>query len=226
METLQKITAFLNKYRWAITLGLFVCCVMQQCTINTLRDEIHFLKDKYELTANTATPHSSPASDEVVQHDSDGFSTSSDFEERAKAKKMVWIYVAALSLCLVLVWIICAKLFSLWPFNASVKGKLWQDLNGRVVYTLTVKNRGRKDISVGNAIIEFISFKEKRKFKAPVTDFPITLSKGTAHAVNIPIQKLIEQHRELMDFKAIRMSVECNGKQKFTLPVGVKWKTA
>lgn len=216
METLAKISAFLNKYRWAITMSLFLCCVLQQCTISTLRSEISFLKNKYEEPANNelltdneaqALPLEETQADEVVANSNSGVIVS------------VMSIVLLIAIVVFLLW-----KFSIFPFGIWVSGKLWQDLTGKIVYTLKITNRGRETVNVGNAMIEFINFKEQRKFKMPVSDFPLSLTKGTSHVVNISLQKLLEQHQELLDYKMIRVSVECDGKTKKTMPLGVRWK--
>lgn len=216
METLAKISAFLNKYRWAITMSLFLCCVLQQCTISTLRSEISFLKNKYEEPANNelltdnevqALPLEETQADEVVANSNSGVIVS------------VMSIVLLIAIVVFLLW-----KFSIFPFGIWVSGKLWQDLTGKIVYTLKITNRSRETVNVGNAMIEFINFKEQRKFKMPVSDFPLSLTKGTSHVVNISLQKLLEQHQELLDYKMIRVSVECDGKTKKTMPLGVRWK--
>lgn len=216
METLAKISAFLNKYRWAITMSLFLCCVLQQCTISTLRSEISFLKNKYEEPANNelltdneaqALPLEETQADEVVANSNSGVIVS------------VMSIVLLIAIVVFLLW-----KFSIFPFGIWVSGKLWQDLTSKIVYTLKITNRGREMVNVGNAMIEFINFKEQRKFKMPVSDFPLSLTKGTSHVVNISLQKLLEQHQELLDYKMIRVSVECDGKTKKTMPLGVRWK--
>ncbi len=113
---------------------------------------------------------------------------------------------------------------SKWPFTAALSGKIWQDLRGKVIYTLTIKNRGKEAVSLNNAIIEFINVREKRTFKMPVPDFPLTLTKGTKHSANISLQRLMEQHQELTNYKMIRVGVECNGVVRHTMPLAVKWK--
>lgn len=219
MELLERVSAFLNKYRWAITMALFVCCIMQQCTISTLRSEMAFLKHKYEEPANNELLSDK---DESVVAEDQFMVDEVDSSESSHSPAILWIIVVLLiAIALFLLW-----RFSIFPFSVWVGGKLWQDLTGKIVYTLKITNRGREMASVGNAIIEFINFKETRKFKMPVSDFPLSLTKGTQHSVNISLQRLLEQHQELLDYKMIRVSVECNGKIRKTIPLGVRWKKA
>lgn len=218
MELLAKVSAFLNKYRWAITMTLFVCCIMQQCTISTLRSEMAFLKHKYEEPANNELLSDNEdayvVDDEVVVDEVENGATSSS------SSVVIWmVVVLALALIVFLLW-----KFSIFPFGIWVGGKLWQDLTGKIIYTLKISNKGRETVNVGNAMIEFINFKEQRKFKMPVSDFPLSLTKGTQHSVNISLQRLLEQHPDLLDYKMIRVSVECNGKVRKTIPLGVRWK--
>jgi len=220
METLVKISAFLNKYRWAITMALFISCIMQQCTISTLRSEISFLKHKYEEPANNEL-----LSDNQISKDEISIEEHSVVPEKTEASDVnsiiiiVIIMISLISTGIFLLW-----KFSIFPFSIWVGGKLWQDLTGKIVYTLKITNRGRETVNVGNAMIEFINFKDQRKFRMPVSDFPLSLTKGTQHTVNVSLQKLLEQNMDLLDYKMIRVSIECNGKKRRTMPLGVKWK--
>lgn len=220
MEILQKITAFFDKYRTVIMAVLALCCIMQQCTIGSLRSELKYYKNKYETPANNT-----PLTDEQTQTPTTPVVTDDSSKGGSKgmsATALLCIVGGVVAICGLGIFLLRYK--SIYPFTLSASGKIWQDPYGRVVYTLTVKNRGRKSISVTNPMIEFAKIKDKRKFRMPVTDFPMTLTEGTKHAVNIPLQKLLEQHQDLLDYKIIRVSVEGNGKTRKTLPLAVKWK--
>ncbi len=215
MEILQKISAFFNQFRWAITLALLACCIMQQCTISTLRSQLAFVKDKYENPINNIN---NEATESVSNTDTDYPTT---LETDNNTIITIVYFLIALGIILSFAWY-----KSWWPFSVWLKGKIWQDLNGRVVYTLTATNRGREAVTLNNATIEFINLREQRKFRMPVTDFPLTLTKGTTHTFSVSLQKLMEQHQELTNYKMIRVSVECNGTIRRTLPLGIRWQKA
>lgn len=231
MNFIYKLRTWLERYRWAITMALVVCVIMQHCTITTLQKELKFVRDKYEVV----TPNTSKLTSSITISDSISTQQKPEIEAEKKSEipaeettqtesqpiPYVTIIISIILLSLLL-YILYKK--GKLPFGINVNGKLWQDLNGRIVYTLTVKNKTRKDVLVENAMIEFMKIGATRKFRMPVTDFPITLSSGTSHSVNISLQKLFEQNQQLFDYKAIRTSVDCNKRLHRTLPLGVKWK--
>lgn len=224
MEILTKISAFLNRYRWAITLSLFVCCISQQCAISSLRNEIAFLRDKYEAPAANESLSDDVSSDEVVNIAAENTSAGNETAESNSNHNTLTICIIAI--VLIGAWLFVAWRRSLFPFNARISGKIWQDFSGRIVYTLTINNHGRADANIDNAMIEFININDRRKFRMPVTDFPLMLTKGTKHSVNVSLQRLFEQNPDLTNFKMIRVSVDINGKRQNTLPLGIRFKTA
>lgn len=104
------------------------------------------------------------------------------------------------------------------PFVVSVTGKMWQDLQGRVVYTLTVKNSTRKQVEISDAMVEFMDTKKRRKFRMPVKDLPMTLQKGTSHSMTVSLMNLFMNNPDLRAMKALRVLVKVDGKEKHTLP--------
>lgn len=232
MEKLLKIQAFLNKYRWAITWGLFICCIVQQCTISTLRSEVRFLKDKYTLESVAATQQRDLA--ELQEGEITVQSVESEPADISDPGDVTIRLVNSYDLVITMLWLIAggvvyfifAWFISLPPFDVKGTGQLWQELSGRIVYTLRVKNRSRKAVTVSDVVIVFRNFTEKRKFKVPVADFPLMLSKGTSHTVNISLQKLFEQHPELTKYKMVTAYFQCDGKRRGAMPLIVKWKTA
>lgn len=213
MNFIKRILAVIEQWRWTIICLLLAICFMQQHSISALQNELKFIKEKYEnptplspaIPEDVPTTYSAPADEPTPDNSTD-------------AATLIAI-VAAIGT--IVGW---SYYKSKWPFTAALSGKIWQDLSGKVIYTLTIKNRGREPIALSNATIEFINFKEKRTFKMAVPDFPLTLTKGTKHSANISLQRLMEQHLELINYKMIRVGVECNGKVRYTLPLAVKWK--
>jgi len=214
METFQKVSAYLERYRWIIVTCLFALCISQQCTISSLRSQLEFLKDKYEnpvqQSAPTTTEEQTYSEPETI-----GYTENTD-NNTGTIIGCLFIIVGTM--------ITFAWYKSRWPFTVWLKGKIWQDLNGRIVYTLTANNKGREAVTISDATIEFLNFKEQRKFKMPIADLPLTLTKGTKHTINISLQKLIGQHQELTSYKMIRVSMNCNGTIRHTIPLGVKWQ--
>ena len=229
MNFLYKFKNFLERYRWAITMALVVLVVMQHCTITTLQKELKFVRDKYEVpvaskpatatapTVSDATTYESPATSAKQQQNTDN-----EQGKGGRADNMYWAIILGAALLTSLVIILYKK--GKLPFGIHVSGKLWQDLNGRIIYTLSVRNKSRKDVLVDKAIIEFVKFRSTRKFAMPIPDLPITLSGGTSHSANISLQRLLEKDQQLLDYKVIRVSVECNERRRRTAPIGVKWK--
>ena len=231
MEILQKISLFFERYRKAITIGLVLCCFMQQCTISTLRSEIEFYRDKYGMSVqnNETSERTSDIYDENRAVEQTPISGQTENEYKGGDKSMSMTTMAIIFIGIVAVTAVLVMIFrkkSIYPFSVRVSGKLWQDLNGRVIYTLTISNKSNGSAEVDNATIEFINMKERRKFRMPVADFPLTLTKGTKHSVNISLQRLLEQHQELLEYKLIRVAVESDKKVKKTFPLGIKWKKA
>lgn len=225
MGFLFKLKNFLERYRWAITMALAVLVIMQHCTISTLQKELRFVRDKYEVPATVKTTPTDNSATNAAPQEAVRTAPPATAEEAPRGglrDNNYWAIVALVLLVGLTVFVLYRK--GKLPFGVHVSGKLWQDLNGRVVYTLSVRNRTRKDVTVEKAQIEFIRFRAKRKFTMPVPDFPITLSAGTSHSVNISLQRLLESDQTLLDFKVIRVSVECNARRRRTAPIGVKWK--
>lgn len=223
MEILQKITAFFDRYRTVIMAVLALCCIMQQCTIGTLRNELKYYKNKYEAPANNTPLSEQMNSDQGPNQTAPVLSDGSKGGSKGMSAATL-MFILGGFVVLAGAGIFLLRYKSIYPFTLSASGKIWQDPYGRVVYTLTVRNKGRKPVNVANAMIEFAKIKDRRKFRMPVADFPMTLTEGTKHSVNIPLQKLLEQHQELLDYKMIRVSVDGNGTVRKTFPLAIRWK--
>lgn len=225
---LQSFSQFFSRYRWIIISLLFIYVVAQQCTISRLRNEIEFLHSKYE----TYVPYKSDSSAmtvsgaDIMYQNPDGealiIKQHDNLNQTSDSTDSMIGWVIMIILLIVLLFFMLYR-FGFLPFSVNVSGKVWQDLNGRVIYTLQIKNGSRKAVNITNPMIEFAKVGDKRKFRMPVADFPLTLQPSTKHIVNVSLQKLIEQNQSLMDYKTIRASVDCNSRVHRTFPLVVRW---
>jgi hypothetical protein len=227
LNLFTKIANFFKRYSTAVMLCLFVCIVAQHCTIMNLRQEVAFLHDKYENYV-PFKPDSSAmgvAGADVMYQPADGEALIIKQQEaqpdNGGDSSVIW-WIVVMVILLALLGVLLYR-FGLLPFGVNVTGKVWQDLNGRIIYTLQIKNGSRKAVTVTNPIIEFGKMSEKRKFRMPVADFPLTLQASTKHVVNVSLQKLIEQNQSLLDYRTIRASVDCNNRVYRTFPLVVRW---
>lgn len=226
-DVFQKISLFVKRYSWAIMMSLFICVIAQYCTISKLRQEVDFLHQKYESYVPykpDSTALGVAGADVLYQH-ADGEALiikQTETDDATDDSSSLWIWFVVLLIFLG-VGIFMLYKQGVFPFGLSISGKVWQDLNGRIIYTLQVKNSSRKSVTVCNPTIEFSNMRNSRKFRMPVADFPLTLLPSTKHSVNISLQKLIEQHQELMEFRTIRAAVECNNRLYRTFPLVVRW---
>lgn len=173
---------------------------MQQCMISSLRSELLKVKaGEIALSENV----------DVVASEIQNTSSSS----------MGWGWIITLCILVGAVLYVLYRMGKLkLPFGVSVTGKMWQDLQGRVVYTLTVVNKSRKQVEVSDAMVEFLDMKNKRKFRMPVKDLPMTLQKGTSHSMTVSLMNLFMNNPDLRAMKALRVMVKVDGKEKHTLP--------
>ncbi|MCR5696822.1 MAG: hypothetical protein K6G73_07600 [Marinilabiliaceae bacterium] len=227
MNYLLKFSAWLKRNSTYVIWGLLICVIMQQCTISALQKEISFLQDKYTTTSPSRLSDEEIANKagEVEQSSSDSQSVKEiDVEPTHESKNSSSIVSIIISTTLLILFAyLLLWMQGLLPFCVSIKGKLWQDLTGKIVFTLSIANRTRKSQNVSNATICFIG-KNNRRFRMPVADFPLDMQPHTKHVVNVSLQRLLEQNQDLLDYKALRAEVECNGKICKTFPLVVKWK--
>lgn len=230
-QILSKIAFFLQRYRTAITAALFVCVVVQQCTISKLTQELTFVKQKYEQPilpqANESAAQQPTDTVSVQMAEKESLTTvvsTSETTDATTDKPTNWLNIIFSVLLLAAAYWLLARRLGLFPYLHHAKGRIWQDLNGRVVYTLTVKNKARTELAISDAMIEFLGFRGSRRFKVPTQDLPLTLASGTSHAIHVPLQKLLERDQQLLSYKAIRASVTANGKVLKAMPLGVRWK--
>lgn len=222
MNFLIRLKEFFDKHNRVIIIGLCLLCLVQTCTISSLRYEVEALRSAPTLPVLGADS-TAAVRDTVVVRDTTLVETpvGAVAEEDKGGGLPLWIALVAL-LAAVGVFLYQKSIF---PFTANLRGKLWQDLQGNCVYSLTVRNRGKVSVAIDDATIMFSNGGDKkRKFKMPVADFPLTLTKGTSHTVNISLQKLIIAHPELMDYRMIVVMVTANGSTRTTFPAFVKWK--
>ncbi len=213
---LEGLQRFFERYRTAIITGLLFIVIGQQCTISSLRQQVA-LREKM------------PVVQEMVDEDDfvNGNESEGDVNEvvsERQGKDWTRYQLVILVLAIVVAYWFVAKKRNLPPFMVSASGKIWQDLTGRVIFSINISNRTNENATIDSALIEFVGIRDSRKFKVPVADFPLTLTPMTKHKVNISLQKILEHDASLRDYKAIRATIMKGGKAIRTLPVGVRWK--
>lgn len=216
-EIFLKISAFVRQYIGHICWALFCVTIMQQCMISSLRSEL--LKAK----AGEVEAVGQGAVSEVPEVGVDpGSAVDSAIAVGNTNNSNMGTILVVLGILLLLSLAIVYVLYRLGkiklPFVVSVTGKMWQDLQGRVVYTLTVKNSTRKQVEISDAMVEFMDTKKRRKFRMPVKDLPMTLQKGTSHSMTVSLMNLFMNNPDLRAMKALRVLVKVDGKEKHTLP--------
>lgn len=204
-EIFLKISAFIRQYVGHICWALFCVTIMQQCMISSLRSEL--LKVKAGEIGDVPGAVESYVDPVVTVNNTND-------------SNMGWIVAGSILALLAIA--VVYLLFRLGkiklPFGVAVTGKMWQDLQGNVVYTLTVKNSTRKQVEISDAMVEFLDTKDKRKFRMPVKDLPMTLQKGTSHSITVSLMKLFMNNPDLRAKKALRVTIKVDGKEKHTLP--------
>lgn len=216
---IERLKQFVTQYRYLIIATLLGMVVLQQCHVWQMRRLSHGGAAEPQGTTEAPMLH-----DSVVEHADEPRDTTGTW--------VLWVPMAALAVLTVL--LARARRRGQDPLQdfldrfrkVSVRGRLWQDLQGRVVFTLTVSNR-KQGASVQFEVptVEFMALRSRRKFRVPAPDFPITLSGGTSHTVNVSLQRLMAAHPELLSYSVIRMTVAAdNGRTYKTRPVVVRWQ--
>ncbi|MDO4462678.1 MAG: hypothetical protein Q4C30_09370 [Bacteroidia bacterium] len=209
MDMLNRVGMFIRQYLGPICWGLFCVCIMQQCMISSLRGELLKMKAG-EIAVNDMVEGAISAIENAIP----------EVVERESSSNTGWIVTAVILLLLAVgvVYLLFRMGKIKLPFGVAVTGKMWQDLQGRVVYTLTVNNKSRKQVEISDAMVEFMDVKKKRKFRMPVKDLPLTLQKGTSHSMTVSLMNLFMNNPDLRAMKALRVLVKVDGKEKHTLP--------
>lgn len=208
---MQRVAQFVDRYHRGIIIGLLLCCVLQQCTINQLRSDRDHL-----LNSDTVV---SQLNDVVDEADDTLRDAVSDGSHQSNTGLITFVIILV-----VLLAVIGAYRFGLFSGGVTLKGTIHQDMTGRIIYSLTINNRSRKAVTVDNTQIEFRNTQQERKFRTPVPDFPLTLTARTKHTVNISLRQLLERNPDLIDYRFIRSSIECDGVRRYSIPLSVKWK--
>ena len=223
MNQLQKLSAWIKQHNTGIMWGLLFCIIVQQIVISSLQRDVRFLQEKYTVApTNVATGDSIPSQIMVNQPQ---YEEEEQYEIPGQKIRGGDIAMFVISLLLVvgLLYLLLASRGAL-PFCVSIKGKIWQDLSGKVVFTLNIANRTRKSQNIDNAMISFIG-KNSRRFRIPVNDLPLEMQPRTKHSVNVSLQRLFEQNQDLLGYKTIRAEVTANGKTIKSFPIFVKWQS-
>lgn len=217
-QIILKLKNFINQYKFTIIFTLLAIVILQICH-NSQMSKHNF---DNSITQSEQTETTNQLTDSVT-----------DYHAEPNSPNWVPILLPFLIFALFATALYMLKKRQINPLDfldifrsVSTKGRIWQDLQGRVIFTLTVKNKKRnQSIEFEQPILEFLSLKERRKFKMPLPDFPITLTGNTSHSVNISLQRILGAHPELMQFKALRMTIRSNaGKIYKTAPQLVLWK--
>lgn len=214
-EIFLKVMSFMRQYVGHICWALFCVTVMQQCMISSLKSEL--LKVKAGEIEVAAPGGTSPEPSVISGGDVDAV-VSVDNTNSTDMGTLLIVLGIILLLTFAAVYILYRVGKIKLPFVVSVTGKMWQDLQGRVVYTLTVKNGTRKQVEISDAMVEFMGTKNRRKFRMPVKDLPMTLQKGTSHSMTVSLMNLFMNNPDLRAMKALRVLVKVDGKEKHTLP--------
>lgn len=218
-DMIERIKRFVTQYRYFIIATLLGMVVLQQCHVWQMRRLSHGGAAEPQSTTEAPMLH-----DSVVDPAAEPQSTDGSW--------LLWLPVVLMAVLTVL--LARARRRGQDPLQdfldrfrkVSLRGRLWQDLQGRVVFTLTVSNR-KQGASVQFEVptVEFMALRSRRKFRVPAPDFPITLSGGTSHTVNVSLQRLMAAHPELLSYSVIRMTVAAdNGRTYKTRPVVVRWQ--
>lgn len=216
---IERLKQFVTQYRYLIIATLLAMMVLEYCHIQQMKQ-----LNPYAPAEQPCMPEPQTLSDVAVDPAAEPQSTDGSW--------LLWLPMAALAVLTVL--LARARRRGQDPLQdfldrfrkVSVRGRLWQDLQGRVVFTLTVSNR-KQGASVQFEVptVEFMALRSRRKFRVPAPDFPITLSGGTSHTVNVSLQRLMAAHPELLSYSVIRMTVAAdNGRTYKTRPVVVRWQ--
>lgn len=216
-EIFLKISAFVRQYIGHICWALFCVTIMQQCMITSLRSELLKAKaGEVEAVGQGAVSEVPEVGVEPGSAVDSAIAVGNTNNSNMGTILVVLGILILLSLAIVYVLYRLGKIKL--PFVVSVTGKMWQDLQGRVVYTLTVKNSTRKQVEISDAMVEFMDTKKRRKFRMPVKDLPMTLQKGTSHSMTVSLMNLFMNNPDLRAMKALRVLVKVDGKEKHTLP--------
>lgn len=216
-EIFLKISAFVRQYIGHICWALFCVTIMQQCMISSLRSELLKAKaGEVEAVGQGAVSEVPEVGVEPGSAVDSAIAVGNTNNSNMGTILVVLGILLLLSLAIVYVLYRLGKIKL--PFVVSVTGKMWQDLQGRVVYTLTVKNSTRKQVEISDAMVEFMDTKKRRKFRMPVKDLPMTLQKGTSHSMTVSLMNLFMNNPDLRAMKALRVLVKVDGKEKHTLP--------
>lgn len=219
----KKISDFVQRYIYYICVALLICNIMQQGTISRLQQTVVQLQQQAGMVADSAAVSSvAGVQDQPVADGREAYTGDPALEGKSNG----WLWAVA-----ILIGVLMGVAYVLYrmgkfaiPFTVSVVGKLWQDLQMRPVYTLTLRNNSRKAVEFNNAMIVFVTkSRQQRKFRMPIKDLPMTLQPGTSHSFTVSIQRLMEQNPDLMGTVVISVQVEAGGKVKKTFPQGVKF---
>ena len=240
-EIFRRVQSWVSAH-WRVVMALLCMIVlMQQCTINRLHWELDRLSRPLRPDA--------AAADSVGRAMADTASAPAAVADTASAPAAVadtasaavrqggaasagsfpvWgvvlIVLAAASVvgAVAYMWV-----NAIFPVGLSFRGRLAQNAQGQLVFSIRVRNRSRKVVELDRAQVNFVMGPSQvRRFRAGVPSLPISLQPKTTYEAQINLTGLISANIELCKAKAISLSLMANGRMHSTLPRPVKFKTA
>ncbi len=217
---------------WRVVMALLCMVVfMQQCTINRLHWELDRLSRPVRpdvsadsairgAVADTASAPAAVADTASAAVRQGGVAPAGSFP--------VW-GVALIVLAVVAVFGAVAYMWvnAIFPIGLSFRGRLAQNAQGQLIFSIRVRNRSRKVVELDHAQVNFVMGPSQvRRFRAGVPTLPISLQPKTGYEAQINLTGLISANIELCKAKAISLSLIANGRMHSTLPRPVKFKTA
>ena len=225
-EILSNASLWLEQH-WKYVMSLLLCIiVLQQCSLSRMQRQLDTISSFTALAADTTsrkTVSPPPATNDTTSQDSTLATTErQEAPIMPKKESNLPALLAVLALVALGGALIFMKKRAIYPIGLWVGGKLRQTEAGELLISLNIKNRSSKEIEADVPIVTFYLPGGQRKFRANIPEMPITLQPGTSFATEVNITKLIGANMELMQAKAIGISVQCDGKRHGTIPTPVK----
>ena len=229
-EILRRVQSWVSAH-WRVVMALLCMVVfMQQCTINRLHWELDRLSRPVRPDASADSAMRAAVADTAsVAAVADTASVAARQGGAASAGSfpawgvvLIVLAVAAVFGAVAYMWV-----NAIFPIGLSFRGRLAQNAQGQLIFSIRVRNRSRKVVELGHAQVNFVMGPSQvRRFRAGVPTLPISLQPKTGYEAQINLTGLISANIELCKAKAISLSLMANGRMHSTLPRPVKFKTA
>lgn len=220
-EILRRVQSWVSAH-WRVVMALLCMVVfMQQCTINRLHWELDRLSRPVRPDASADSAMRAAVADTAsVAARQGGAASAGSFP--AWGVVLIVLAVAAVFGAVAYMWV-----NAIFPIGLSFRGRLAQNAQGQLIFSIRVRNRSRKVVELGHAQVNFVMGPSQvRRFRAGVPTLPISLQPKTGYEAQINLTGLISANIELCKAKAISLSLMANGRMHSTLPRPVKFKTA